>query len=126
MFWLKQVYGDDALLGSFMSSGSTLDFENWTINADDVSSIRLEASGLGDSEWLSITEVRLCPRDTEISSTLRILYSEDSPRMPKRTVTSRDNESSEATLRGSSLCSLAFVESNAALTGTKWKHDILA
>lgn len=60
VFWPKQAYGDGALLGS-----STL------INADDVSCIRLEASGLGYSEWLSITEARFCLRDTEIPFAFR-------------------------------------------------------
>ncbi|CAM9470281.1 unnamed protein product, partial [Sphacelaria rigidula] len=43
------------------SSGETTDLETWTLNSDETASLTLEASGLGDSEWLSITEV-LLPR----------------------------------------------------------------
>lgn len=51
-----QVLGDGARLGTFTSSGDTLDFENWTLNAKDVSSIKLVARGLRYKDWLSITE----------------------------------------------------------------------
>lgn len=51
-----QVLGDGSRLGTFTSSGDTLDFENWTLNAKDVSSIKLVARGLRYNDWLSITE----------------------------------------------------------------------
>lgn len=54
---LSQVLGDGSKLGTFTSSGTTLDFENWTLNAKDVSTIKLVARGLGYNDWLSITEV---------------------------------------------------------------------
>ena len=53
-----QVLGDGSSLGTFTSSGTTLDFENWTLNAVDVSTIKLVARGLGYNDWLSITEAR--------------------------------------------------------------------
>ena len=51
-----QVLGDGSSLGTFTSSGTTLDFENWTLNAADVSTIKLVARGLGHNDWLSIPE----------------------------------------------------------------------
>ena len=67
---LFQVLGDGSTLGTFESSGNTLGFENWTLNANDVSTITLVASDLGYNDWLSITEasyppvllLTLCPR----------------------------------------------------------------
>lgn len=56
--YLIQVLGDGSSLGTFTSSGTTLDVENWTINAADVSTIKLVARGLGYNDWLSITEAR--------------------------------------------------------------------
>lgn len=41
------------------SSGATTDLETWTLNSDETASLTLEASGLGNNEWLSITEVPL-------------------------------------------------------------------
>ena len=55
---MLQVLGDGSDLGTFTSSGTTLDFENWTINAADVSTIKLVARSLGYNDWLSITEAR--------------------------------------------------------------------
>ncbi|CAN0457025.1 unnamed protein product, partial [Scytosiphon promiscuus] len=51
-----KVLGDGSSLGTFTSSGTTLDFENWTLNAADVSTVKLVARGLGYNDWLSITE----------------------------------------------------------------------
>lgn len=58
-----KVLGDGSSLGTFTSSGTTLDFENWTLNAVDVSTIKLVARGLGYNDWLSITEVQLLDRN---------------------------------------------------------------
>ena len=55
---MLQVLGDGSSLGSFTSSGTTLGFENWTLNAADVSIITLIARGLRYNDWLSITEAR--------------------------------------------------------------------
>ena len=55
---ILQVLGDGSNLGTFTSSGTTVDFENWTINAADVSTIKLVARDLGYNDWLSITEAR--------------------------------------------------------------------
>lgn len=58
-----KVLGDGSSLGTFTSSGDTLDFENWTLNAKDVSSIKLVARGLRYNDWLSITEVQLLDKN---------------------------------------------------------------
>ncbi|CAN0032933.1 unnamed protein product [Laminaria digitata] len=58
-----KVLGDGSSLGTFTSSGTTLDYENWTLNAADVSTIKLVARGLGNNDWLSITEVQLLDRN---------------------------------------------------------------
>ncbi|CAM9476516.1 unnamed protein product [Laminaria digitata] len=58
-----KVLGDGSSLGTFTSSGTTLDFENWTLNASKVSTIKLVARGLGYNDWLSITEVQLLDRN---------------------------------------------------------------
>lgn len=57
---LLQVFGDGSSLGEFTSSGTTLGFENWTLNAKDVSTITLMPKYLGN-DWISITEVREHP-----------------------------------------------------------------
>lgn len=65
---LFQVLGDGSSLGTFKSSGDTLDFENWTLNANSVSTIKLVARGLDYDEWLSITEASV----NSINSSLQI------------------------------------------------------
>lgn len=69
-----QVLGDGSSLGTFTSSGTTLDFENWTLNASGVSTIKLVARNLGSNDWLSITEVRymLCMWSDTLSPNLSI------------------------------------------------------
>lgn len=57
---MVQVFGDGRSLGEFTSSGNTLDFENWTLNAKDVSVIAIVPKYLGEG-WLSITEVSTIP-----------------------------------------------------------------
>eukprot|EP00904_Undaria_pinnatifida_P002194 jgi/Undpi1/11976/HiC_scaffold_4.g01675.m1 len=54
-----KVLGDGSSLGTFKSSGTTLGYENWTLNASGVSTIKLVARGLDYNDWLSITEVQL-------------------------------------------------------------------
>ena len=59
------VYVDDVMVTSWASSGTTTDFENVDIG---VAGQTVELRGvLADSEWLSISEVRLRLHEDEFS-----------------------------------------------------------
>lgn len=53
-----EVFGDGSSLGEFTSSGTTVGYENWTLNAKDVTAIKIIPKYLGN-DWISLTEVQL-------------------------------------------------------------------
>lgn len=53
---LSGTYGDSEY--SFTSSGTATSYETFKLNSDETEELCLKAKDLGDSDWLSILEVR--------------------------------------------------------------------
>lgn len=65
-----QVTSRGEELGSFRSSGKTLDFQTWTLDAEGLTELTLEPVNLPREHWIHLTEVgRLPNHDSSVCRT---------------------------------------------------------